>query len=344
MSRVVSSTVTMILLISASAAYAAPSDWAAWGQTGSINVGHGHLTQCDISPDGRLALVVSEEEALIRIYGIATKKSVDAYSIPGVEPYDALYAVFWPLNPESPRVLCSSKAGLALYDISGTLVQSLVPGPAQRMRWSPDRTLLMCLEFSPDKAGSILRLYRAGAPAALTQIDRWEAPDRITAWDMNRANDKLAVATLSDQVSLVDWKTKRSLWTAPGPKYANAISILPDGAKIACGGDHVTLYDAQTPSKTSTYAAFNNNIDTIAFAPTGDAMAVSAYDGRIRVLGTDLAQPALPLLKELKHGGTANVYGLVFYANGTRLMSSSGDRTIRFWGAVEKTAADTKGK
>ena len=320
--------------------------WTNWRQLESIAVGHGHLTGNDVSVDGRFALVVSEEEALIRVYDLKTLRSVGAYPVPGFEKYGAIAAAFWPLTPETPRILCGTNQGLALYDTTtGTCVQKLSCEPVYRIRWSGGHDLVMCASAAPGNRGAVLRFYRVNAPAGLTQVDSLESPDRIADWDLNEAKNRLAVVTIADELQCYDWKGQKLLWTAAAPKYANAVKIAPDGSRIACGGDRLTLYDTIEPTKTASFAGFNNNVDSIVFAPTGDALFASSYDGRIRILGAGLAQAALPLLHELKHSGTANVYSLTLYANGARLLSSSGDKTIRIWGVPERpTAARAGGK
>ena len=317
----------------------APSNWPKWEQLASIAVGHGYLTDNDVSPDGSLALVVSEEEALIRVYDLKTLKPIDHYTFPGFEKFGHVAALFWPTPSDSPSFVCGGDQVFALHDAkTGKPLQAFGHGPVRRMRFSPDHSLLVCLQSTPDRPVSTLRFYRVQPPAALTELDALEIPDRVLDWDLSRGNDRLAIVTVSDQLRCAEWKSRKELWNIASPKYANAVSFSPDGATLACGGERLVLVDAATGAKSAACAAFKNNINTVAFAPSGDAVAVSSYDGRIRIIGTDIAQPTLPVLKELKHNGTANVYGITFFANGSRLLSTSGDKTVRIWGVPDKAA------
>ena len=56
------------------------------------------------------------------------------------------------------------------------------------------------------------------------------------------------------------------------------------------------------------------------FSPSGDVVAASSYDGRIRLFTPSLERPELPLVQTLRHGGTANVYALAFTRDGDRLV------------------------
>jgi WD40 repeat protein len=49
------------------------------------------------------------------------------------------------------------------------------------------------------------------------------------------------------------------------------------------------------------------------------------------MLSTDAGATPLTLVKTLPHDGTANVYAATFSRDGTRLVTSSGDRTERIW-------------
>jgi len=322
----------------------ASADWSKWAQLNSITVGHGYLTDNDVSPDGALALVVSEEEALVRVYDLKTLKPIQRLTVPGFEKYGHLAALFWPIPSDAPAFVSGGEKEFTLRDAkTGAVLQQFGTGPTQRLRLSSDRTLLMRLETTPDRPISTLRFYRIQAPAALTELDAIEIADRVLDWDLNAANELVTYVTVSDQLRCIDRKTKKERWSIASPKYANAVRFSPDGAQVACGGDKLTIVDAETAKTNATRAAFKNNINTIAYAPQGGAVAVSSYDGRVRIIGTDLTMSTLPVLKELKHSGTANVYGLTFFANGKRLLSSSGDKTLRIWGQPEAGAAATAG-
>jgi WD40 repeat protein len=63
---------------------------------------------------------------------------------------------------------------------------------------------------------------------------------------------------------------------------------------------------------------------------------VSSYDGRVRIISSDLSNSTGKMLKMLKHGGTANVYEMDFTKDGNMMASVSGDKTVRIWGGRKR--------
>ena len=82
----------------------------------------------------------------------------------------------------------------------------------------------------------------------------------------------------------------------------------------------------------SAYREFKNNINTVVFSRSSDVVIASSYDGRIRILRNDVRTGTLTLIQELRHAGTANVYSLSLFRDGSGMVSSSGDQTVRWWG------------
>ena len=91
------------------------------------------------------------------------------------------------------------------------------------------------------------------------------------------------------------------------------------------------LLDMEDPGRRAEFTKYNNNLDTVRFHPDGGAVVTTSYDGQVQVIEPRLEGKPLRRLKLLKHQGTANVYGIAFYANGTRMVTVSGDRTVRIW-------------
>ena len=80
------------------------------------------------------------------------------------------------------------------------------------------------------------------------------------------------------------------------------------------------------------FTRFDNNIHQVRFAPAGDAVAASSYDGHLRIMSATADSTELRLIKVLRHAGTANVYAFRFTRDGRRLYSCSGDRSVRLFG------------
>jgi WD40 repeat protein len=157
--------------------------------------------------------------------------------------------------------------------------------------------------------------------------------ERVDGFDLSADKSLLAVSQYpSDTVQLLDLKNRRLVWSQPAPKYVSSVDLSPDGALLAAGGDAVVVYAAREPSRQSRFTDLGNNVHQVRFSPAGDALAASAYDGRVRLLRPAADGGPLLLLKLLKHTGTANVYAVSFSSTGDRLVTSSGDKTLRIWG------------
>lgn len=100
---------------------------------------------------------------------------------------------------------------------------------------------------------------------------------------------------------------------------------------LAVGGNRLMLLDMEDPGRCAEFTKYNNNLDTVRFHPDGGAIVTTSYDGQVQVIEPRLEGKPLKRLKLLKHQGTANVYGIAFWANGTRMVTVSGDRTVRIW-------------
>jgi WD40 repeat protein len=310
-----------------------PGHYARWRQLARIHVGQSHLDTADVSADGRLLLARSDNEATVRIYDRKTRKLRGNFAVPGFAPgaFKAGDVTFWP-DPEDPALfLVGDGEGLALFDASsGDLVARLAERPLRRLRWSADRRVLVGLTAGRD---SRLVFLERGARRNLAHLATLALPHRVDGWDLSDDNRLLAAVTYpDDRLGLYDLEKGERRWSIPAPTYAAGVDISPDGRLVAVGGNHLLVVDAADPARRSRHDGFDNNINTVRFSPSGDAVAASSYDGRIRIFRADVARPELRLLKTLRHGGTANVYSLVFLDGGERLMSVSGDRTLRIWG------------
>jgi WD40 repeat protein len=312
----------------------APIEWGRWKELGQIWVGRELLTIGDLSADESLILAVSEMENSVRVYDRQSEQLLLNMPIPQHKPFDPLDATFWPVGGDNPKLLVGTKQGLFLYHArTGERVAKLSDEPVTRMRWSPRRDILVCNDQKIPAQESILTFYRV-SNGALEKFKTLPFANRVDEWDLDDSGRTLvALFYPADTLSLLDTQTGETAWTVAAPRFASTVDLSPDGARIAVGGEAFVLLDAKKPARALRYGKFANNIHRVRFAPAGDAVAVASYDGHIRILSADLEKPAVELLADLRHAGTANVYALVFYAGGKRLLSTSGDRTIRFWGA-----------
>jgi WD40 repeat protein len=288
-------------------------------------------------PDEQHLVVMSQAEATVRVYDARTRKLLANHKIAGFEPGKWMRGevTSWP-DPATPGFLVGNSEGLRLYDlIAGTEVERFSAVSTWSLRWSPDRRFLVAAEMDLDRQVSRLRFY-ARAARSLTKIAEFETPERIDAIALSPDNRRAAVVTYpNDHFELYDLQSGQKLWSIAAPAYAGTVDISPDGTAVAVGGAEVWIVGAADPSDPAyraSYTKLGNNAHRVRFSPSGDALVATAYDGHARILSSDAGPSTLKLLKDLRHSGTANVYAADFLEDGSGLVTSSGDRSVRLWG------------
>ncbi len=313
-----------------------PQRYRRWRGTAKINVGQSHLSTADLTGDGRYLLAMSEMEATVRVYLVKTKKLIGNFKVPGFEysSFNRGEVLLWPGTGGEPMFISGNEVGLNLFNgLTGDLVAHISDSPVWHMRWSPDGRILICVLSNTINQTSVLTLFARVDPKSLVKIETVKFENRVDGLSLSRDNRYLAVTLYpSNHVELIDLHSGGAVWSIPIPTYIRPVDISPDGRTVAVGGQYLILIDADNPYHISTYRDFQNNIHNVRFSPSGDAVAVSSYDGHVRIVSTDMALSDAALIKDMRHAGTSNVYSLVFGGNGSFLISSSGDRTIRFWG------------
>jgi WD domain, G-beta repeat len=308
-------------------------------------VGHGYLYDAQYLPGDESVVVSSAEEKAFRVYGHGAKLQANV-PIPGSADFEAL-AIPWPPSAES--VVIASEAGVARVSArTGDVEAKLSERAAHRLRWSDDGQVLIAVESKIPEQTSVLRLFvRQGDVVSLRA--EMSFPERVDGIALSRDNRLLAVSEYpSDTLRVIDLRSGQNVVRSRAPKYVSSLDFSPDGRWLAVGGEALVVLDLVHPDRTAHYGYLYNNINTVRFSPSGDAVLASSYDGRIRILALDGARedgtfagpPTLRLVRELRHSGSANVYGFDVRSDGDEVVSASGDQTVRWFTLPKPTAQD----
>ena len=310
-----------------------PQHYERWHERRRTAVGYGYLSIVDVSVDDRFLLVVSEDEARIRTYDFPSLRPIAQLSVDGYAKFGRGDFVIWPLGTGQPSVVFAGTAGLVLLNTGTAQTATLSTQAADTLRYTDDhRVLGATISVIPEQRSRIA-FYGVKAGTELEPLLVLDFAERVEEWDLDSAKRRLAVTYYpSNQVEVLDLAERKALWVAPVPEYSSSVDISRDDQRVAVGGSSVVLFDMNDGRRVAGDAHFGNNIHRVRFSPSGDALAVSSYEGKIRIFDATKPGPGLPLRKLLRHTGTANVYAIAFNRDGSELVSGSGDQTVRVWG------------
>jgi serine/threonine protein kinase/WD40 repeat protein len=155
--------------------------------------------------------------------------------------------------------------------------------------------------------------------------------NRVTNIAMNRQGTRIATASQGGEFSLWDARTGSKIAElGKGMNFGMPLAFSPDGATLASGGmNEVDLWESQTGAASSKLGPTGYYCMNIAFSPDGKQIATgtrgdSAND--IRIFDRE-SKSQTALLQGHRNG----LLGLAFTHDGRRLLSSSGDLTLRCW-------------
>lgn len=316
----------------ATAPLAAPAAYERFRTLATLEVGHSHLSMLDLSADESRLLAVSESEARLRVYDTESRRLVAHVPVPGYEKFGSGEFLFWPALGQTELVLFAGAAGISLLDPTGS-AGGLVLSDAAAESLKLQSGLLGSSTREGSGHSSVLTLYQPEASPALVSVLSVVAAERVEDWVLSHDRTHLGVVYYpSFEIEWIDLRARKLVWRASAPEFTSSLDLSPDGSLLAVGGNELRVFSVADPLLVRAFARFDNNIHQVRFAPAGDAVAASSYDGHVRIVGVTNDAAPLTLRKALRHTGTANVYAFRFTRDGRRLYSCSGDRTLRVFG------------
>lgn len=303
-----------------------------WAQVGKTDIGKGYLYFLEPLNEGRWLLVKSVDDAMVRILDVRTKRQVHTWSVSGLGPDEEHFVLPW-TGGGSPKVLLGKADGVWLHAAeTGEVVSRVSETPTGSARWSKDGKILVTVERAIPAQTSLVRFYERRNDDALALVAELPTTERVDGWDLSRDNRFLARNFYpSERITVVDLHTGATLLDAPVPRYSGAVEFSPDGRWLTVAGAGVKWFDLSNPSRRAEYSHFYNNVSDVEFSPSGDVLAATAYDGSVSLLKYAAGSNQLSRVHVLRHQKNTNVYAARFIGDGNMLVSSSGDRTVRFW-------------
>jgi WD40 repeat protein len=325
------------------------SRYATFRELKQVNVGHS-TQQLDKRPYGPLIALGATENG-VDYFDAKSMKRLGTTTLADVGKDDNVAVVGWPSpvadSADRPQLLVASPSGLHLVDAStGERLHEFSSDPTTALEWSNDGQVLVCDTKRVRKASgeleqfSALRFFVRSGDWSLEERAVLQFDDRVDDWALSTDNRLLAVVLAgSGDLRVLDLHTGKDVMRQKAPQYSSATDISPDGRFVAVGGEGLAVIDLLNPERRAYYSHLFNNIGHVRFAPAGDVVAASSYDGRVRLFELRQTDDQVDLLltKELRHNGSANVYAFMFDTDGSTLTSVSGDQTLRRFAASRKT-------
>lgn len=305
----------------------------------TIEVGAGYLEDAILSEDGSKVAVASEDTGLLSMFSVDDGRRLAQVRYPDFAQFDSLALV----ATTGDGFLLGGKSGIFEGTFGESDLRPFRSEAADTLHYDTDTRLLTALDrrIEPQSgSGVLVRLSADGRSEPSATASFLERPDGLAYAKDGRL---LAVAYYpSNRVVLYDLESGSTVRAFPAPEYSGAIALSKDGRFLAVGGAELWLYDTSTGEVLARDAKYGNNIDTVVFSPDERLLVTSAYEGKARSYAIDLttSSPKLGTPQILAHRGTANVYALHFTPDARRLVTSSGDKTIKIW--ERKTAPATK--
>lgn len=307
----------------------------------------GNIGSLSFSPDGRLLAAGNYLNPSLTVFDAATLEPVALLSPGDTGEINAVS-----FSPDGKLLAAAGSTddnAITLYDTTTFKPVARLSGHSEEVRmlsFSPDGAMLASFasdvhfsgsETTAEPPGNTVRLWSIPDGALVRE---WLPGADITLWSGLFTPDGTTIITGSDDKIIRFWDPltgkKTGEYAAPFVPYDMALNAQDSVLLYTSGNDtnylNLTAHSTFTPPVGYTSVTSSGGV----FAPDGNLAAVQINDGDIRLFDLGAGQP-LTVLK----GHTTTINTMVFSPDGTRLVSTGLDGTLRVWAtgpAPESTA------
>lgn len=235
------------------------------------------------------------------------------------------------LSPDGKIAAAAIGRSIELYDLSNGKLSATFPdgpGPIARLVFSPDGSRLVAAGGRPGQFG-VVQVWDIAKK--LVVHDLRGHSDSILAADLAADGSTLATAGYDRLVKLWDLRTGREIRTLK--EHTDAVfgvAFSPDGKLLASASADRTikLWEMPSGARRGTLGDSTAEVYAVVFAPDGKSVIGAGVDRSIRswTLTGDGGK-----LTRSAFAHDAPIIRLIATGDGTRLASSSEDRTVKLW-------------
>jgi WD40 repeat protein len=298
-----------------------------------------------IMPPGRRKKLSAEEINAIRAWidsgarGPSVAPVAKELRVPRIEPKGKTRK---PVN----ALACSTEAKILAVARYKEVELRSVPDLRLTRTLAPHQGAVNVVVFSGDGA----TLFAAGGqPGVSGEVRQWNVADGKPLQTFKGHQDAIYALAVSPDGTILatgSYDQKIKLWDIATGKESKALAghngcvydlaFRPDGKILASASADrtVKLWDVETGQRRDTLSQSQKEVFTVAFTPAGDRLLAGGADSRIRVwaVSASAAEGTNPILESrFAHEGA--ILNLVFTKNGSSLVSSADDRTVKLWKA-----------
>ena len=256
---------------------------------------------------------------------------------PRVTPRKSIQAVAF--APKANVIAVARYREVELRDAdTGTVRHTLtgIRGNVNSVAFSTDGQWIAAAGGEPGLQGEA-RLWRVTDGTLVKKFDGHL--DALYAIALSPDSKLLATGSYDQKIKFWDTTSGAEVRTLNGHNGAvYGLAFRPDGKVLAsASGDRtIKLWEVATGLRLDTFSQPTKEQYTVAFSPDGKRLVAGGVDNRIRLysVSAGAAEGTNPLL-ESKFAHEGAVLRIAYASDGTTLLSSAEDRTVKWWDATQ---------
>ncbi len=283
----------------------------------------GHVSSMDISPDGNRIVTGGGSERAVKIWDIATGKTLITFS----EAHEE-YIMCVAFSPNGKQIVSSDLSGqIKVWDVDDAEeeITSIEHGGywSSSVTFSPDGKYIASAIYN----AKVIKVWDAASGAEIIALSGHSGEVRCAVF----SPDGKHIVSGDKDGTIMIWDTTSGNEVIRIKAHDHAVSSLSfdsDGKLLASGSMDKTIkiWDAITGAPKMTLRGHDGPVNTVAFSPDNRYLTSSSWDCTVRIWEIATGET----IKTLR-GHEDFTTSAVFTPDGKQIVSGSWDRTVKVW-------------